>query len=91
MTSNSKIIDLARSRFNSLSLKDVVQNNISLQSTERTLIKEFNISPNNVSADYFLGDNFKQKFIGFTEEKKTKFCRLLGGMRSKELQKELCQ
>jgi len=85
MKSNLRKNDIVRARFNNLALESVVQNNISLQSTSRALAKDFKISINNITADYFLGDKFKEKFASYSIEDKAKLCRLLASLRHKEL------
>lgn len=89
MKSNLKKHDLAKDRYNSFSLEDVVRNNLSLQSIERTLTNDYKISIGNINANYFLSDQFKTKFSSYSMEDKTKLCRLLGSLRHKELLKKL--
>lgn len=85
MKSNSKRNDPVRDRYNKFSLTDVVNNNISLQSTNRALSRDFKIAIDNIKAEYFLGDKFKTKFSTYSSEEKTKLCRLLASLRHKEL------
>lgn len=81
--------DIALNKFSAADLKTVITNNIALQSVERALTKEFNISYRNINSDYFFGAKFKERFGHYTLEQKEKVCKLLATGRNQELLTEL--
>lgn len=85
MKSHLRKSDPVKERFNSLSMQDVIANNLSLQSTRRALEQDFQIRVSPFGSDYFFSEIFKTKFTNYSEDDKTKICKLLANLRSKEL------